>query len=75
MALGGSLLGIGSDVGGSLRTPATFCGVVGIKPTTARIYVGGRRTGSRVRKEINRQLLELFCTTGCNWFICRNRGR
>ena len=57
MALGGSLLGIGSDVGGSLRTPATFCGVVGIKPTTARIYVGGRRTGSRVRKEINRQLL------------------
>ncbi len=48
MALGGSVLGIGTDVGGSLRTPATFCGVVGFKPTTSRVYVGGRRQGSRV---------------------------
>ncbi len=48
MALGGSILGIGTDVGGSLRTPASFCGVVGIKPTTARVYVGGRRQGGCV---------------------------
>jgi len=47
IAAGGSLLGIGSDVGGSLRIPAHFSGCVGLKPTTSasRIYEGGRRAG------------------------------
>lgn len=33
LALGQAHLGHGNDVGGSLRTPAAFCGVVGLRPT------------------------------------------
>jgi amidase len=33
LASGGSALGIGSDGAGSIRLPAHFCGIAGIKPT------------------------------------------
>ena len=32
-----SYLGIGSDVGGSIRIPAHFCGAVGVKPGSTRL--------------------------------------
>ncbi len=36
IACGTSVLGVGTDVGGSIRSPAALCGVYGIKPTAFR---------------------------------------
>lgn len=37
IAAGGSPLGLASDLGGSIRFPAFFCGVHGFKPTAGRL--------------------------------------
>jgi amidase len=41
IAVGGSPLGLGTDSGGSIRVPAHFCGVVGLKPTWGRVPLTG----------------------------------
>ncbi len=41
IAAGLSPLGMGSDVGGSIRQPSHYCGIVGLKPTHGRIPTTG----------------------------------
>ncbi|HJT55983.1 MAG TPA: amidase [Ktedonobacteraceae bacterium] len=42
IAAGGSPLGLATDIGGSIRVPATFCGIAGFKPTSGRTPDDGR---------------------------------
>ena len=44
IAAGGSALGIGSDIGGSVRLPAHSCGVHAIRPTSGRLSMTGHPT-------------------------------
>jgi fatty acid amide hydrolase len=37
IAAGASPLGLGNDIGGSLRIPAAFCGIASMKPTAGRL--------------------------------------
>ena len=41
IAAGGSPLGLGSDIGGSVRLPAHACGIHAIKPTSGRLTMAG----------------------------------
>ncbi|NWW93840.1 VDHAP protein, partial [Rhynochetos jubatus] len=48
IAGGGSILGIGSDVAGSIRLPSSFCGLCGLKPTSNRISPSACSDGTSV---------------------------
>jgi amidase len=41
IAAGLSPAGLGSDLSGSIRVPAHFCGIAGLKPTTGRVPMDG----------------------------------
>lgn len=47
VAMRGSVLGIGTDIAGSIRIPALCCGVVGFKPSVGRVPYGGQLSGAR----------------------------
>jgi amidase len=56
VAAGASPLGIGTDGGGSLRVPAHFCGVVGLRPTVGRVPDTGTWPATRASG-----YADLFC--------------
>ena len=41
IAAGGSPLGLGGDIGGSIRIPSSMCGLCGFKPTAGRVSTRG----------------------------------
>jgi len=41
VGFGGSAIGIGSDIGGSIRGPAAFSGCIGLRPSTRRVAARG----------------------------------
>ncbi|XP_063283825.1 fatty-acid amide hydrolase 1-like [Pelobates fuscus] len=52
IAGGGSILGIGSDIGGSIRFPSVFCGLCGFKPTGNRLSKKGIVSSSPGQKSV-----------------------
>lgn len=45
VALRGSMVGFGTDIGGSIRVPAMCCGLYGFKPSVGRVPYGGQQDG------------------------------
>lgn len=41
IAAGGSLMGLGTDLGGSVRLPAAYCGIFAHKPTSGAVSIAG----------------------------------
>ncbi|KAB8264733.1 amidase signature domain-containing protein [Aspergillus pseudonomiae] len=47
VAMRGSILGVGTDIAGSVRIPALCCGVFGFKPTACRVPYAGQTSAGR----------------------------
>ncbi|HTU58503.1 MAG TPA: amidase family protein [Polyangiales bacterium] len=56
VAMRGSPLGFGTDVGGSIRVPAASCGLVGFKPTAGRCLDVGRVAMPPTQQTITSQI-------------------
>jgi fatty acid amide hydrolase len=56
LATGASVLGVGTDIGGSIRIPAAFSGVVGLKPTEHRWSNSGSGTAIAGQEAVRSQI-------------------
>ncbi len=64
VAAGMSPLGLGTDIGGSIRSPAGFCGICGFKPTLDRWPMHGVGTVLRGQEAVRSQCGPLARTVG-----------
>jgi amidase len=58
VAMRGSVLGVGTDIGGSVRGPSAFCGIYGFKPTSYTMPMKGFLASSFPAE------LNVLCSTG-----------
>ncbi len=74
-------LSLGSDTGGSIRLPASFCGIVGFKPTYGRVsrygviaFASSLDQVGPITKTVedNAILLEVLSGADCNDETCEN---
>lgn len=52
VAFGGSAIGIGSDIGGSIRAPSAYSGGVGLRPSTKRFALYGGVSGGAGQESV-----------------------
>ncbi|CAK7909585.1 hypothetical protein CAAN1_24S00606 [[Candida] anglica] len=52
VGFGGSAIGVGSDIGGSIRAPAAYSGCHGLRPTTRRISTNGGISGGAGQESV-----------------------
>ena len=64
LATGGSALGLGTDIGGSVRVPAAFCGIASLKPTAGRVPDLGRLSIPIGQRAVESQIGVLARTVG-----------
>ena len=63
IAAGLSPLGVGTDIGGSIRVPAHFCGIAGLKPTLDRLPMRGAQAGLPGQEAVRSQCGPMARTT------------
>ncbi len=71
VAAGMSPLGLGTDIGGSIRTPAHVTGVAGLKPTLDRLPARGQRTALAGQEIVRSMCGPLARTTADLWLFLR----
>lgn len=64
IAVGSSVCGMGTDIGGSIRVPAHFCGIFGLKPTVDRISVRGSNGAVPGQEIVRAQMGPMARTAG-----------